>query len=70
MILPDRKTMKCEELYEDCHIRMYEHEFLANLHQFELTDFGVMLGKDWLAKYQGQIHYPKQKTLRGLNRKK
>jgi len=45
---------------------MYKHEFLADLYRFELTDFGVILGMDWLAKYQAQIDYPKQRiTLRG-----
>ena len=30
--LSDGKTMTCEELYEDCPIRMYECEFLADLY--------------------------------------
>ena len=55
MILLDGKTATCEELYEGCHIRMYEYEFLEDLYGFELTDFGVILGMDWLAKYQAQI---------------
>jgi len=55
MILPDGKTVRCEELYEDCPIRMHGHEFLADLYRFELTDFGIILGMDWLAKYQTQI---------------
>ena len=55
MILPDRKTVKCEEPYEDCFIQMYEHEFLTDLYKFELTNFDVILGMDWLAKYQAQI---------------
>jgi len=29
VILPNGKTVRCEELYEDFPIRMYEHEFLA-----------------------------------------
>jgi len=28
--------------------------FLANLHRFELTSFGVILGMGWLAKHQAQ----------------
>ena len=52
MTLPDGKTVPCEELYEGSPLRMYECEFLADLYKFELTDFGVMLGMDWLAKYQ------------------
>ena len=53
--LPDGKTVSCEELYEGCPLRMYECQFLAELYKFELTDFGVILGMDWLAKYQTQI---------------
>ena len=51
VILPDRKTVKYEELYEDYLIRIYEHEFLADLYRFKLIDFGIILGMDWLAKY-------------------
>jgi len=46
VILSDGKTVRCEELYEDCPIRMYEHEFLSDLYRFELTDFGIILGMD------------------------
>jgi len=46
VILPDGKTVTCEELYEDCPHRMCEYECLANLYGFELTDFGVILGMD------------------------
>jgi len=31
---------------------MYEHKFLADLYRFELTDFGLFQGMDWLAKYE------------------
>ena len=47
----------CEELYEGCPIRMYKYEFLADLYGFESTDFGVILGMDWLSKYPAQINY-------------
>jgi len=32
--------VKCNELYEDCPIWMYEHEFLADIYKLNLTDFG------------------------------
>jgi len=51
VILPDGNVVRCEELYEDCPIRIYEHEFLANLYRFKSTDFEVILGMNWLAKY-------------------
>ena len=44
MTLRNEKTVKCDELYEDCLIQMYEHVFLADLYKFKLTDFGVILG--------------------------
>jgi len=31
VILPNRKTVKCKELYEDFSLRMYEHVFLMGL---------------------------------------
>ena len=69
--LPDGKTVSCEELYEGCPLRIYECEFLADLYKFELTDFRVILGMDWLAKYQAQIDCLKQKvSLKGPNGKK
>jgi len=52
MILPDGKTVICEELYEDCSIRMYEHELCTDLYRFGLTNLGAIMGMDWLAKYQ------------------
>jgi len=69
--LPICKTIKCDELYEDCPIQIYEHEFLADLYKFELTDFDIILGMHWLAKYKAQINCPKQRiTLRGPNGEK
>jgi len=58
-MLLDGKTVSCEELYEGCPIKIYECEFPVDLYKFELTDFGVILGMDWLAKYQAQIDCPK-----------
>jgi len=69
--LSDGKMVGCEELYENCPIRMYEQLFLADLNKFALTDFGVILGMDWLARYQAQINCPKQRiTLKGPNRER
>jgi len=52
-------------------VKMHEFEFPADLYKFELTDFGIILGMDWLARYQAQINCPKRKiTLKGRNREK
>ena len=59
VMLPNGKTVLCEELYEGYHVKMYECEFPMNLYKFDLTDFGIILGMDWLAKYQAQIAYSK-----------
>jgi len=60
--LPDGKTIKCEELYEDYPIRMNKYEFLAYLYKFELTDFGVILGGELVSKVSGSIRLPKIKN--------
>jgi len=71
VMLPNGKTVSCEELYEGCPIKMCECEFPTDLYKFELTYFGVILGMDWLAKYQAQIDCPKQKsTFKGPNEEK
>jgi len=62
VILPNRETVMCEALCEDCPIRIYEQEFLADLYRFESTDFGVIMEMDWLAKHQAQIDYPRRKS--------
>jgi len=50
---------------------MYECEFPADLYKLELTDFGIILGMDWLVRYRAQIDCPKRKiTLKGSNGKK
>ena len=59
VIPSDGRTVRCEELYENCPIRMYEHEFLADLYTFKLTDFGFILGMNWLAKYHAQTDCPR-----------
>jgi len=47
---------------------MYEQLFLADLYKFTLTDFGVILGMNWLARYQAQINCPKKRiTLKRPN---
>ena len=71
LILPNGKTVMYEDLYKDCPLRMYEYEFMADLYGFDQTDFGVILGMDWLAKHQAQVDRPTRKiTLKGLNGEK
>ena len=51
-MLPDGKPVSCEELYEGHPVKIYDYEFPANLYKFELTDFGIILGMEWLSRYQ------------------
>ena len=46
VVLPDRKAVLCEELYEGCPIKMYECEFVADLYKFEFKDFWVI--REWI----------------------
>jgi len=52
MALPDGRTVWCDELHKGYPIQIYGDEFLAILYKFELTDFGMILGMDYLSKYQ------------------
>jgi len=69
MAFSNWKTVRCDELYKDCPIQMYILVFLADPYKF--VDFGVLLGMDWLARYQDRINCPKQRIiLRGPKGKK
>jgi len=50
--LPDGKVVSCQELFVDCPILIHSYEFLADLYRFELTEFDIILGMDWLSKHQ------------------
>ena len=58
MTPPNGKIVKCDGLYKNCSIQMYEHVFLVDLYNFELTDFCVILRMDWLVKYKAQVNCP------------
>ena len=50
---------------------MYEYKFLLDLYGFELSDFMVILGMDWLGKHKAQMDCPTRKiTLEGPSREK
>jgi len=63
--LPDGKMVNCQELFVDYPILIHNHELLADLYRFELTEFDVILGMEWLSKHQAKIDCLKQNiTLR------
>ena len=57
--LLDGKNVRCDELHKDYPIQIDDHKFLVDLYKFELTDFTVTLGMDWLSRYLARINYPK-----------
>ena len=62
--------MNCQELFIGSPILIHGQDFLANLYKFELMEFDVILGMDWLSKHRVHVDCLKQKmTLRGLTRK-
>ncbi|XP_056688342.1 uncharacterized protein [Spinacia oleracea] len=69
--IPLGKSLACNVMYKDCPITIGRYEFPSNLVQFELTDFDVILGMDWLSKYHADINCLHHRvTLRGLDGKK
>ncbi|MEQ5220378.1 retroviral-like aspartic protease family protein [Morganella morganii] len=56
----------CEHIFEGVPIKIKEVTFPSDLIQFDLDDFGVVLGMDWLGRYKAQILCSEQKVvLRG-----
>ncbi|XP_057248359.1 uncharacterized protein LOC130590296 [Beta vulgaris subsp. vulgaris] len=54
--IPNGESISCDVMYRNCPILIGGYEFLVDLVQFELTDFDVILGMDWLSKYQADIN--------------
>ena len=44
--LLDGKVVRCQELFTYCPILIHSQDFLADLYQFKLTEFDVILGID------------------------
>jgi len=66
--LPDRKVVNCWDLYIDCPILIHGHDFFTDVYKFELTEFDIILGMDWLSKHQAYSDCLKLKaTLMGPN---
>lgn len=48
-----------ENLFLDIVIVISENEFHVNLNEFNLEEFDIILGMNWLNKYKAKIHYAK-----------
>ncbi|XP_056694933.1 uncharacterized protein [Spinacia oleracea] len=60
--LPTGEIVKCRTLYRNCPIMLGEVEFLADLIAFDLSDFDVILGMNWLTKYEASINCLRQRV--------
>ncbi|XP_057246749.1 uncharacterized protein LOC130589496 [Beta vulgaris subsp. vulgaris] len=65
--LPSSENYPCFAEYRDVPISMLGTNLPADLKEFSMVEFDVILGMDWLFKYRAEIHYRDQKvTLRSL----
>ena len=42
-------------IYKICQLFIGEHQFSADLFVFPMSEFDVILGMDWLTKYQAMV---------------
>ena len=65
---PLRHNVIVNIVYRDCPIRIREYEFLGDLIELSFREFGVILGMDWLPRYQVVVDcIMKRMTLRTLS---
>ena len=55
--VPSGETVKCQKIHRDVIIKIGDHDFKANLVEFPLPYFDVILGMDWLGNYRARIDY-------------
>ena len=44
------ETLRIDVVYPGCMVMVQEHALPANLFPFEMCDFDVILGMDWLSR--------------------
>ncbi|XP_057251775.1 uncharacterized protein LOC130591851 [Beta vulgaris subsp. vulgaris] len=54
--IPNGESILCDVMYRNCPILMGGFDFQVDLIQFELTDFDVILGMNWLLKYKADMN--------------
>ncbi|XP_010694799.2 uncharacterized protein LOC104907555 [Beta vulgaris subsp. vulgaris] len=54
--LPTGEIVRCGVMYRICPILLGKVEFLVDLVEFELSEFDVILGMNWLTKYEADIN--------------
>ena len=59
---PTGGSLLAERIYQDCIIRLGEHEFKTNLIILDIQDFDAILGMDWLASHHDIVDCFKKKS--------
>ncbi|XP_074298278.1 uncharacterized protein LOC141629124 [Silene latifolia] len=57
VLIPSRELVKCQKVYRGVSILVREVMFSANLIDFSLGRFEIILGMDWLSAYRAHIDY-------------
>ncbi|XP_074318797.1 uncharacterized protein LOC141655626 [Silene latifolia] len=64
--LPSEESILCSKIYKEVSFIVHETNFPANLFEFPLEGFEVILGMDWISKHKASIDcYQKKIALRG-----
>jgi len=58
--LPLGETIACPHMYKNCPLFIGGEILMADLIQFDLSDFDLILGIDWLSVHQAKIDYGNQ----------
>ncbi|XP_021752496.1 uncharacterized protein LOC110718003 [Chenopodium quinoa] len=53
--LPTGGIVHCTRIYKDVPIKIKGKEFMSNLIKFELGDLDIIMGMDWLCRYNAEI---------------
>jgi len=61
--LPNGHVTKCSTLYRNVSIMIRERRLLGDLIQFDLSEFNVILGMNWLTTHRARIDYKEPKVI-------
>lgn len=53
--IANRKTTPVNRVYPNCEIKIPGHRLNRDLLPFKLGEFNIILGMDWLSKYEAYI---------------
>ena len=58
----NRDKVSVNQIFPQCEVEILGHRFQADLIPFQLGEFDVILGMDWLSKYHANIDCKDQKV--------